>query len=511
MGWFKKKEVVEDKPKEEEKPLEVFSTHWKPSKSKAKRALDLKQKLAITFQRGIEDVKRFSVKGDGNFAMDSVAMDTVTEKLSTSYLRNSAANGLTEEQFAWFAGQGFIGYQACAMLAQNWLIDKACTIPAQDSVRNGYEITVTDGTEIKPDVLDEMQKLDKRYKLNKNLVEFVRNGKIFGVRIALFVVESNDPNYYYKPFNPDGVTKGSYKGISQIDPYWVTPLLDNDAVSNPASIDFYEPTWWNINGKPVHKSHLVVMNNGEVPDILKPSYLYGGYPIPQLIAERVYASERTANEAPMLAMSKRLTVLSTDVTQAVANQDAFEDKMRVWTDFMNNYGVKIVGESDNIQQFDTSLTDLDQVIMTQFQLVASASRVPATKLLGTSPKGFNATGEYEESSYHEELESLQTHHLLPLIDRHHMLLIRSEIAPKFNIKPFSTSVEWLPTNASTDIEKADLNLKKAQTDEIYVNAGAIDGADIRDRIISDRDSGYNGLESIEDPLDVQEDINYEQY
>jgi hypothetical protein len=32
-------------------------------------------------------------------------------------------------------------------------------------------------------------------------------------------------DYYEKPFNPDGITEGSYKGISQVDPYWMMPML----------------------------------------------------------------------------------------------------------------------------------------------------------------------------------------------------------------------------------------------------------------------------------------------
>ena len=71
--------------------------------------------------------------------------------------------------------------------------------------------------------------------------------------------------------------------------------------------------------------------------------------------------------------------------------------------------------------------------MTQYQLVAAAAGVPATKLLGTSPKGFNATGEFEESSYGEELESIQQHDLSPLVNRHHLLLIRSHVTKKFKI------------------------------------------------------------------------------
>ena len=58
--------------------------------------------------------------------------------------------------------------------------------------------------------------------------------------------------------------------------------------------------------------------------------------------------------------------------------------------------------------------------MSQYQLVAAAANVPATKLLGTTPKGFNATGEYEEASYHEELESIQANDLSRLLARHHL-------------------------------------------------------------------------------------------
>ena len=170
--------------------------------------------------------------------------------------------------------------------------------------------------------------------------------------------------------------------------------------------------------------------------------------------------------------------------------------MNFWTQLQNNYGVKVIGLNDELDQKDTSLADLDAVINTQYQIVAAAAGVPATKLLGTSPKGFNATGEFEEASYHEELESIQQHGLSPLVNRHHLLLIRSHVAPKFKLAPFNTEVAWKPVDSPTAAEQADINLKKAQTDETLVQAGAIDGTDIRDRLISDLDSGYNGIEAI---------------
>ena len=100
---------------------------------------------------------------------------------------------INEAQLAWYANQSFIGYQVCALLAQNWLVAKCCLMPAEDAVRNGYEVTVNDGTEVDPEVLDEIKKLDAQYLINHNLIQFIQMGRIFGIRIAMFLVDSDDP------------------------------------------------------------------------------------------------------------------------------------------------------------------------------------------------------------------------------------------------------------------------------------------------------------------------------
>ena len=33
---------------------------------------------------------------------------------------------MPDAQFFWYASQSFIGYQSAAIIAQNWLVDKAC-------------------------------------------------------------------------------------------------------------------------------------------------------------------------------------------------------------------------------------------------------------------------------------------------------------------------------------------------------------------------------------------------
>lgn len=503
MAFWNRKKPVSVVVESDEMPSSgYFSTNTPVPRTIEARKAKLQYAIEQTFQKTDKDFKINNPDGT------VVAMDNIGRAGGKIAFGSFSFGGVPEAQVAWYGSQGFIGYQMCAMIAQNWLIDKACTIPARDAIRNGFTTTVNDGTQVKPEVMDAITEIDKRMRLNENLLQFIRMGRIFGIRILMFKVDSADPKYYEYPFNIDAVKPGTYRGMSQIDPYWITPELDEISISDPSSQHFYEPTWWRVNGMRIHRTHLCIFKTNEVPDVLKPSYLYGGVSIPQKIYERVYAAERTANEAPLLAMTKRLNVRKIDIAQAMQNQAEFEQKIEYQEYMRNNFGTLFADLDETVEQLDTSLTDLDETIMTQYQLVSAASNVPATKLLGTAPKGLNATGEFDEASYHEELESLQAHDLTPLLERHHALVIKSEIEPAFKIT-FSTTVTWEPVDSPTAKELAEMNYLKSQTAANESLVGAIDGQDERTRLINDPDSGYSGMEdeTIEEENPDKDDLD----
>lgn len=385
----------------------------------------------------------------------------------------------------WYMSQGFIGYQACALIAQHWLVDKACTLAGEDAVRNGWTLKADGDDELTMELKSKIDDLDIEFGVHKHMTDMFRFTNIFGIRILIFVVDSDDPMYYEKPFNIDGVRQGSYKGISQIDPYWMTPMLTSNCMSNPASIHFYDPEYWMVNGIKYHRSHLIISRTAQPADILKPTYYFGGIPLVQRIYERVYAAERTANEAPLLAMNKRTTAIHVDLEKAVLNEEKFLDRIRLWVKFRDNHAVKVLGTEETMDQFDTSLSDFDSVIMNQYQLVASIAKTPATKLLGTSPKGFNATGEFETISYHEELESIQANMMTPFLNRHYLILMKSEGID------IGLNIVWEPVDSITTQARAEMNDKKAQTGVQLITAGVISPDEERSRLKSDKYSGYN--------------------
>ena len=493
--WLLGKSEVQKEPEQPKPRRSLFSTHEFDTLDTDRVRNDVADQLHA--------LQRKQPVFHGDFAMDDSSNGIANFKMYANGM-----NTVSDAVIGWYASQGFIGAQLCGIIAQNWLVNKACAMPADDAIRKGYNIVTTDGDELDPEAVKILKSYDKSLKLEWNMREFIRKGRIFGVRIAMFKVQSTDPQYYEKPFNIDGVTPGSYKGIVQVDPYWTAPMLDGPSASQPDTLHFYEPTWWIINGKKVHRSHLIIFRHAEPVDVLKPQYIYGGIPLTQQIMERVYAAERVSNEAPQLAMSKRTTIWLTDMEAVMTNTNDAVGRLQTWAQFRDNYGIKLGDkEGDEFNQFDTSLADFDSLIMTQYQLVAAIAGVPATKLLGTSPKGFNATGDYEEASYHELLESIQAHDLTPLAERHHQLVIKAYVEPQLKIRmDVETTLNWLPLDTPTAKELADTNLTKAQTGQTLITSGALSSEDERQRIATDKQSGYNemGLEDQDMPDEGEE-------
>ena len=388
-----------------------------------------------------------------------------------------------------FVEQGFIGYQVCAILMQNGLINKACIKPARAAIKNGYELA-----NINEELATELKGYDKKYDLVKNLIEYEHLKRGFGIRVAMIRYEGAD---YSKPFNIDAIRKGTYLGISQIDPYWMTPVGVN--TQRPDAIDYYRPKMWNIAGNDVHASHLIISLTKEVPDILKPTYNYGGVPLTQEIYKRVYAAERTANEAPMLASSKRTRIMKTDIAAAMADKNSFDKKLRSFAEFQDNYGVMPTGEDEDYSQHDTSLADLDAVIMTQYQLVAAMAGIPASELLETTPKGFNATGEGERKSYYATIEGIQRDSFNPLLERHYQALQKHLGKTKVE----NIEISWPPLDSPTALESAQIREADMRTATGYQAGGAVSADDVRNKLAADKDCGFN-IETVDDETDYTE-------
>jgi len=65
------------------------------------------------------------------------------------------------------------------------------------------------------------------------------------------------------------------------------------------------------------------------------------------------------------------------------------------------------------QQFNMTIAGLSEILSQNAELVCAVCRMPSIILYGTSPKGFNSTGDVELRTFYDLISSIQEANLLP--------------------------------------------------------------------------------------------------
>lgn len=417
-------------------------------------------------------------EGSAYGAMDSAIIKS--QGLFGSY----GAYGIDEEPARHFAERSFIGYTMIANIAKNWLVDKACSMPAGDAVRQGWEVQCGNAP-----LEGVIKKLDEERKISRTLEEYITMGRVYGGQLAIFDVSCANPDEFYEnPFNLDSVKPGTYRGIILVDPPDARGILTHDAATDPTSPNYMKPVFWEIGGRRYHHTHVIHLVPFPVTRLARQRYNFFGVSVPERIYESVYAAEKMASETLGLAATKRITAFQTSMSGS-QDLDLIEENLAYLQKYRDNFGVLMLDAGASVQQLDTSLVGLDDLVMTHYQLAAASACIPATKLLETTPKGFASTGAYEAESYRQGLESIQTNHLTPLLERHYELC-----AAHFGNAGEEINIQWQALDSPTAAEYQQIEIMKAQVAGMYHGMGVLDNYEIKEKLVSDEESTYFGLE-----------------
>ena len=394
-----------------------------------------------------------------------------------------------------FQSRIWITYTGCAIIATHEFENRACMIPAEDAIAHGYKVICSStkheqGNEhdaAEADFLREIKKAADKMGLNEACIKLNYKKKVFGVGVAIPWVEFKDdyrspsdptgatPYSYADPYDPKAVKPKSFKGFAVVDPHWLTYQWDKLSRTDPSYPHFLTPTWIKIGDKRVHRSWVVRCVNSELPDIFKPVYLYGGLSLTQMIYERVWAADKLANEAPLLAMTKRLLIADGNLEQLQSDPARTNKFFNAINFFRDNFSIFVKKPSSNVTQLDTNLSELTPLTMSQYQLVAAIAQIPVTKLLKNVPSGLQATGQYEWDDYAQSLKAIQNNDYTPLCKMFYELYCASSY-PDEDIR---LDIEWNPIDVPKESEVAQMSSQTAQYVAHLINTGLIDIAEGR--------------------------------
>lgn len=386
---------------------------------------------------------------------------------------------------------GFRGYPILATMSQQVEYANTNTMMADEMTRNWIEVkSLVEGD---PDI-DQMDKFLTNYDVKRLIHEAVKQDCQYGVA-HIFVDVGADDAENAKPLflDPRKITKGSLKGFRCVDPNWVYPAMYNS--NKPLRSDFYKPQAWFVMGDTVHESRFIDIVSRPVPDILKPSYNFGGLSLTQLMEDYVVDWRDAKKNVIKILKTMRMRALKTDMDARLAEPGQFDKRIKMYVKYAENFGLWALDTSEDLLHMQTSLSELSNILSNYQEQLCIPSRSTNLKMFGNAPAGLNASGDAEIETWHETISGSQELDYRRAIENIFKIIQLSEFG---ELKP-DIYFEFKPLDEISDDDRANTNKTRVETVVSAADSMLISSEEARDALKSIEGAGFENLKGDYEP------------
>ena len=132
-----------------------------------------------------------------------------------------------------------------------------------------------------------------------------------------------------------------------------------------------------------------------------------------------------------------------------------------------------LAEGDEFDTRHTPLTGWADLDDRQAQRLASAARMPITRLMGQSPSGLSTDDQSGRASWEDEVASYQEERLRPVVEALYTLIFSQREGPTAGAEPQGWDLRFRPLSQPTAKEIADTRLVQAQSDHLRLEDGVL--------------------------------------
>lgn len=357
-----------------------------------------------------------------------------------------------------------LSYQECANLATDSMISKAVDVITREIFKSGGKWINShldiDNFEM---ILNSLNFYDKVRLAVQRAFEY---GGAF-IYINTDDTDLNLPLY----LNERTASTNKITGLTVIEPWQAAPVQVNSF--NPLKDNYMEPELWWVLGasSTVHKTRLIPIVFYSVPDLIKPLYNYLGLPLSFYMKNYVSNADTVRQSISDLVLRFRTKIIKT-TAQKIADPQT-QARVKYMNATSNNLATLLLAKDEEWIETVTSLSGMDNLLSQMYELMTASTRgIPVTKLLGLSPRGFNATGEYDENNFYDVIDGYAKSVVIPIMEKvaEHILCFKAGILsePKY---------EFNPRKQIRPKEQAEINNLKADYISKLIMSGVIAGKD----------------------------------
>lgn len=372
------------------------------------------------------------------------------------------------------------------------------TVMADEMTRNWIEVK---SKEEGDPVIEQMEQALEKYDVKRLIHEAVKQDSMFGVAHIYVDVGVNQDNAELATplfLDPRKIQKGSLKGLRVVDPTWIYPAMYNTRW--PLADDFYKPRAWFVMGQTVDESRFIDIISRPVPDILKPSYNFGGLSLTQLMEDYVIDWREAKKNVIKILRTLRMRALKTDMEARLQEPGQFDKRIKLFTQYQDNFGVWALDLSEDLLHMQTSLSELSNLLSNYQDQMCIPARITNLKLLGNAPAGLNASGDAELETWHETISGMQERDIRRALENIFKIIQLSEFGEiKENI-----FFEFRPLDELSEKEKAEICEIRVRTVTNASDSQLVNSEEGRDALNSIEGAGFENLDGDYEPEEDEE-------
>lgn len=342
--------------------------------------------------------------------------------------------------------------QALAAYRSDWIARKVVDIPAFDMIREGrnWQADAND--------IEKLEAEEARLQLWPKLAKALKLARLYGGSAIILGMGDTNPSL---PLDVERVGADDLNFIHVASMYEISAGETNRDAASPQWGEPVRYTMPNAGGPGLnlHPSRVIPFIGCEVPDL---TFSRGwGDSVLMAIDEAVKNAGLAATSIAQLLNEAKVDVFKIpDLMQNVADP-AWREKMIQRLELAQQ-GKSITNAlamdaNEDYTQKSVNFAQLPEILRLYLQVAAGAADIPATRLLGQSPDGLNATGEGDLRNYYDRLAAEQEVYLRPRLERIDEVLIRSALGNR----PAEVHFAFAPLWQISEKEKADIFKTKA--------------------------------------------------
>jgi phage-related protein (TIGR01555 family) len=338
----------------------------------------------------------------------------------------------------------------------SWIAGRAVDCVAKDMTREGVTIHSDDP----PDKLQEFDKEIARLQLWKQLCQTIQWSRLYGGAVAFMMIDGQDPE---TPLRIETIRKGQFKGLLPMDRWLLNPSLQN--LVQEYGPHFAKPMFYDTvpdsGGMPrmkIHYTRLIRLAGVELPYWQRIAENLWGQSILERMWDRLIAFDSTTTGIAQLVYKAHLRTVKIKGLRNVIASNAPAMKgivknLEMIRSLQTSEGITLLDADDEFETHQYAFSGLDSVLIQFGTQLCGALEIPAVRLFGESPAGFNS-GDSDLRNYYDTVHQGQASELGPDV---HKLYRVTYISTFGTDTPKSWEIAWKPLWKPSALEKAQIS------------------------------------------------------